>query len=496
MSTRRNYYFRQLVTEAELDEGFDDLEVATRALMTDGGLLGVQAGAEVTQHAGTPNLTVDIAGSAVIYDKLGQRISWGPVQNVDVSVDEDSVSTAVSGGGNSKIVSVFAKFKRILTDPRTDGNTATVYFLESESFEFVVRQSSEAVSPTPPTLDAEYILLADITRTLAAPTILDAVINAGTNRREDAIVADGTPYALRQGLVVDALSDIVGFLNDLAGSAGGIAYGGGTTWFDGTTNPATTVEAQLDKIVSDLRGTAGAVKIGTAATGNWFGGAPIVAGSVQSQINSVVSVLAATTGAAQVGSAIQTQSPTSLAAGSAQSQITALLTALNALENQKSAASGLAALDSGSKLTILQRAGFLVVDAYYSNNTKYGVVQNTTSASFVDAGAMTVSLANCKNGDIIKIDAKFSMDTADAAGAEVKVVANSNGGGFADVSGSLVEHFTINSDQNFSHTGGRYLCTADGTVIVKVQLRSETGGGGNSTDVLGPAYLHAMAFRA
>lgn len=41
-------------------------------------------------------------------------------------------------------------------------------------------------------------------------------------------------------------------------------YGGGGTWADGTPNPATTVEAQLDKIISDLAGASGAPKIGNA----------------------------------------------------------------------------------------------------------------------------------------------------------------------------------------------------------------------------------------
>jgi hypothetical protein len=39
-------------------------------------------------------------------------------------------------------------------------------------------------------------------------------------------------------------------------------YGGGDPWADTTPNPATTVELQLDKIVSDLAGASGAPKIG------------------------------------------------------------------------------------------------------------------------------------------------------------------------------------------------------------------------------------------
>lgn len=42
----------------------------------------------------------------------------------------------------------------------------------------------------------------------------------------------------------------------------GLNYAGGVNWADGTTNPATTIEGQLDKILTDLAGAGGAPKIG------------------------------------------------------------------------------------------------------------------------------------------------------------------------------------------------------------------------------------------
>lgn len=47
-------------------------------------------------------------------------------------------------------------------------------------------------------------------------------------------------------------------------SAAGQSYAGGPAWADGTTNPQTTIEAQLDKIITDLSGASGAPKIGNA----------------------------------------------------------------------------------------------------------------------------------------------------------------------------------------------------------------------------------------
>jgi hypothetical protein len=63
---------------------------------------------------------------------------------------------------------------------------------------------------------------------------------------------------------------------DLGGAAGAaISYAGGPPWRDGTTNPATTVEAQLDKIIADLTSEAvaasGGDKIAVDATTYSFG---------------------------------------------------------------------------------------------------------------------------------------------------------------------------------------------------------------------------------
>lgn len=49
--------------------------------------------------------------------------------------------------------------------------------------------------------------------------------------------------------------------------ANDISYAGGPAWADSTTNPAATVEAQLDKIVTDLAGSSGTAKIMGSAVG-------------------------------------------------------------------------------------------------------------------------------------------------------------------------------------------------------------------------------------
>lgn len=64
--------------------------------------------------------------------------------------------------------------------------------------------------------------------------------------------------------------------------AANITYAGGATWADGTTNPATTVEAQLDKIVTDLAGAAGTAKIQGVVVGT-----DLAAGTLKAQIDNL-----------------------------------------------------------------------------------------------------------------------------------------------------------------------------------------------------------------
>jgi hypothetical protein len=388
MADRLDYFFRQRVTEAELDLGFELCERAERNLAADLGFVGVVAGAVVSQHAPVPDLTVDVSGPGAVYDQLGERVFFSSLQNVNVAQDDNGVSTAVAAGGNEKIVSVFVKFDRALSDPRVDGNSLTVFFRRDESFKFIVAQGAEAPAGTalPPPLRSDAILLADVVRTFGQTQVLNA--NIMTARRQDAFVVAGSPRSLRRGRTIEAVSDLLGLYNAHVGGssdrhpASSVDYAGGGNWADGTTNPATTVEAQLDKLIADLAATSGAPKVGAAATA----GAPnaLVAGSVKSQINAlldfvnahvnqasgahaataisyagggawadggtnpattveaqldkIVADLAAATGAPKVGAAATAGAPNALVAGSVKSQLDALLGFINAHINQAAGA--------------------------------------------------------------------------------------------------------------------------------------------------------------
>jgi len=295
MSARKDFYFRQRVTEAELDAAFADLEDADHNLAADLGFVGVLANAVVSPHAPVPNLTVDVSGPGIALDQVGRRVFFSALQNVNVAQDDNAVSTEVSAVGKEKIVSVFVQFDRALSDPRVDGNSLTVFFERDESFKFSVVQGAEAAAgaATPPALRSDAILLADVTRRFGQAQIGSDAISIA--RRQDAFVLPGAPRALRRGRTSDALSDLLGFYNAHAGgtadrhAAAAIDYAGGNAWADGTTNPAATVEAQLDKIIADLAVAGGAARVGAAATA----GAPgaLGAGSVKSQLDALLGLL-------------------------------------------------------------------------------------------------------------------------------------------------------------------------------------------------------------
>jgi hypothetical protein len=80
-----------------------------------------------------------------------------------------------------------------------------------------------------------------------------------------------------------------------AGGAALIGYNGGPAWADATTNPATSVEAQLDKIVTDLAAVTGSQKIG----GDALAGSPYAIGAdtVGNQLSAILASLNALAGA-------------------------------------------------------------------------------------------------------------------------------------------------------------------------------------------------------
>jgi hypothetical protein len=423
MSDRKDYYFRQKVTEAELDSGFDTLEQADFNFAIDNEFIGVASGMGVSQASPTPNLTVDVQGPGTSYSKDGERINFSSTQNVDVSEDDGGSPTTVTTPGNAKIVSVFAVFDRALSDPRIDGNGATVYFQRDESFDFSVIQGAEAASGTevPPPLDASNILLADITLIYGQTQVLNADIS--TLRREDAFKFIGGTVEIEEGTSYDAIDALLTAVNNhidgIADNhpASAVTYSDTPTWLNGQTLDGATVvddvQEAIAAVMSDLglqaSGNDGAIRLGKYQTPNFHDGTPVATGSVNTVIDGIVTALAAATGNGggdKVGIGTQTSGDLSLTAGSIYDQLGELLSYVNGnyalpkhlracnytrIEDVGASGSVIHSIDYGNLNDASYTDRFVAVGedgtdevVRYSNNEYYGWATATTSTLAVE----------------------------------------------------------------------------------------------------------------
>lgn len=326
MANLRQFYFDQLVQALELRAGFEGLEQADHNLLVDLGLVGIASGAGVTQHSPTPDVSVDVAiGTA--YDQQGRRMRVPSLQVVPLTVDSNSVSTAVANPGQSKILGLFLRFKRNESDPRTDGNGDPVNFVQDEGFEFIVVQGAEAGSPAPPTLLTDGLLLADITRTFGQTQIVTA--NISTARRQETIsltassltVNAGTAEGAMQAILTHLANHIDGVANKHPASA--IDYAGSGAFADGVSIAAGTMEAALDSAVSLLASTAGsgANKIGINALTTWLGGRTNPPNVLRHAVDKIITDLSAATGGDDGAERIGAAAGVNLTAGSVRSQL-------------------------------------------------------------------------------------------------------------------------------------------------------------------------------
>lgn len=195
MADRNDYYFHQSVTEGELDSGFNKLEIADRKMFSDFGNYGILTGFAAGEDPGGPSVSINVtAGKA--YDKVGQRLFSSADILQDITTDTLGNPTAPTAG-NRRWVSVYLRFGRLLSDPRTDGNGNPVNFSRAESLNpddnpvnngvLLVVAGGEALITDPlparPALDAQAILVADVLYTDGDTSFAVAQISTGRAER-------------------------------------------------------------------------------------------------------------------------------------------------------------------------------------------------------------------------------------------------------------------------------------------------------------------------
>ena len=367
MADRLNYYSGQRVTEAELDLGFALLENADRNLATDIGLFGIFTGMIATEHAPLADLTIDLTAPGRAYDQLGRRIFYGSAQNVDVSTDENGLATEVSAAGNEKLLSVFIRFVRLESDPRTDRASQQVFFRQDESFEFVVRQGGEAPigTATPPPLQSDEILIVDITRTFGQTQITNAdlspnpLVPGDVGRRQafvltsaDGIGVNPAGFSVLAPAAPNAHSTFDEIDDELADHFGGLARRHTASAIDAAATAGTpnalagiTVRAQLDELLAhgndhenETTGAHAGSAIAFPGGTSWLGGRTNPATDITAQLDKIVTDLAAQVadddGAERIGAAAVFGAPNSLPVGSVRAQLDALLGFINTFPAQ------------------------------------------------------------------------------------------------------------------------------------------------------------------
>jgi hypothetical protein len=447
MADRLDYYFRQRVTEAELDLGFELLEKADRNLAADIGVYGIVSGAEPAPHSPVADLTIDLTAPGRAYDHIGQRIFFGTGQRVDCSVDLSGIPTEVTVAGKERWLAVFIRFDRLLSDPRTDGNSQQVYFRRDETFEFVVRQGAEgnvgAAAKVP--LQEDELLVCDVLRSHGQTQIQGGDID--TARRQAFIFATGDAVQIVSGLW-SVLSPATETVQSALDSADAVLDG----HFDGTANKhpaahvtytphgfvgASNVQAAIDEVVDDLSsataGTPGASKVGADAVAGTPNALPagsvdgqlsqllawlnshvgaaagahaasaisaavhsyIAGTSVQAQLQEIVSTLlaqtAGTPGASRIGADAVTGTPNALAAGTVDAQLATLLGNVNShITNATGAhaASAVSVADAGNIITATHVEGALqeVVGNLNAHVADTSDAHDASAISVADAG--------------------------------------------------------------------------------------------------------------
>lgn len=292
-----DWYFKQIVTQSQMDWAFDMVQDAFHSLSLDNDMVGIVQGLDAQQHAPMPDKNVDIVGPGEAYDPEGQRCAVADsLSVVDCSQDEFGTDTDPPTVGFERYLSVFIRFKRDLTEPALDGNNVVVYTKQLESFEFFVRQGAEAPAGTaiPAPLMTDAVLLCDILVAHGFTAILNTDFDL--SRRQDWVRFNGAVLGDRvYGTSKEAVEDMLALIEAWGGA---LPFTFASDWFGATpvagpVPPPTTVQGALDAIVYDLAEAgpafSGALLVGAQDSGVFPGGfvTPWVAASVQAVLLSL-----------------------------------------------------------------------------------------------------------------------------------------------------------------------------------------------------------------
>lgn len=189
---RYDPYYRQNVTEGEVEDWHDGCEQGDHDLVVDHDSWGVMDYGLTVAEQGVPDMTVLIQ-DGMAYDRTGQRI---PVTGGPHTVDLAALEPAV--GGEEGYVAIYVEHATTTSDARVDGDGVPLNYQIDESFAWHLEAGAVGVPPqVPPAIVGNKVLLAVVLMTNGMGTIVNADIDMtfdppGTiSRHEGGVAAFG-----------------------------------------------------------------------------------------------------------------------------------------------------------------------------------------------------------------------------------------------------------------------------------------------------------------
>ena len=179
-----DWFYRQRVTEGEMDAGFGAVATAVetwRSLWISGVKLGNWLAAPQAPTENAPqDMTVLVPGPLRAWDADGKYL-YVPAAETEVNCAEDyqGTPTAVLLAANEKWITICVAFDWDLSDPRVDGNGNTVYYQKDPSFVFEVYQGAEALigAAVVPAIPTDRVIICDVLLNWNDLTIANADID-------------------------------------------------------------------------------------------------------------------------------------------------------------------------------------------------------------------------------------------------------------------------------------------------------------------------------
>lgn len=167
---RSDFYYRQIVTQAEMDQAFDDVANGLGHRATDQDTWGVVSGYVVFENS--PNdLWINIS-SGVAYDDDGNRIPN------TISISQVLLSSLVpTTPGESRYVRMLVSHTRDLQDPRLDGNNDPVDYRQLDDHQISYVFGAASSTPAKPSKPAGCVSLAMVILSYGQTAIDDGDIS-------------------------------------------------------------------------------------------------------------------------------------------------------------------------------------------------------------------------------------------------------------------------------------------------------------------------------